>query len=136
MTTPQSTSPDLTLAWRLADSLTVLAPPANRPLERLTANMLVAATIARASITRPELADSARAVARRSEGDAQIDPTRDLTFTGAFVHSLLGNRAETLRLLKVYVAANPHRRGSLKADPGWWFRDVASDPEFRRLVEG
>jgi serine/threonine-protein kinase len=134
MTTPKNNSPDLATAWNLADTLTALAPERARPLERLTADMLVAAVIARASRSRPELADSARRVARRSEGDATIDQTRDLAFRGAFVHTVLGDKSDAIRLLKSYIAANPQRRGSLKADPGWWFRDLRDDPAFRQLV--
>jgi hypothetical protein len=96
--------------------------------------MLVAAVLARASKSRPELADSARRVARRSEGNPTVDQTRDLAFRGAFVYTILGDKADALRLLKEYIAANPQRRASLRADPGWWFRDLRDDPGFRLLV--
>ena len=134
LTTPKYPTPDVAAAWRFADSLAAAVPEPARPLERLSADMLVAAVIARASRSRPELADSARRVAGRSEGDATLDQTRDLAFHGAFVYTLLGDKDDALRLLKVYVAANPQRRGSLRTDPGWWFRDLRDDPGFRRLV--
>ena len=70
-------------AWRLADSVTALAPTPQRQLWRLNSDMLVAAVIARASKTTPALADSARHVAKRSEGDASVDPTRDVALYGA-----------------------------------------------------
>jgi serine/threonine-protein kinase len=136
LTTPRNATPDLAVAWRMADTLAAMTPERARPLERMTADMLVAAVIARASKARPELADSARHVSRRSEGSAAIDQTRDLAFRGAFVYTLLGDKTDALRLLKTYIAANPQRRGSLKADPGWWFRDLRDDPGFRLLVGG
>jgi TolB-like protein len=134
LTTPKNTAPDVTAAWRLADSLVAMVPSQAKASERLTANMLVAAVIARASKGRPELADSARHVARRSEGDAVVDQTRELAYRGAFVYTLLGDKAEAIRLLKAYLAVNPQRIGSLRDDPGWWFRDLRDEPGFRQLV--
>ena len=72
-------------AWRLADSAVAMVPPGARPRERLTEDMLVAAVLARASKQQPSLADSARHVQKRSEGDATVDAARDLAFSGAFV---------------------------------------------------
>jgi TolB-like protein/uncharacterized Zn finger protein (UPF0148 family) len=136
LTTSRQTNPDLGLAWRLADSAVALTPPRGRDLERLRVNMLVAAAIARASVTRADLADSARHVARRSEGTAEVDPTRELAYSGAFVHTILGDVRDATRLLGEYLAANPQRAGSLRSDPGWWFRELAPDAAFRRLTGG
>jgi serine/threonine-protein kinase len=133
LTEPNSNA-DPQVAWKLADSLVALTPERARPLERLNANMLVAAVLARASARNAPLADSARHVAQRSEGDARIDQTRDLAFRGAFVYTLLGDKADALRLLKAYIAANPQRQESLRVDPGWWFSDLRHDPAFKQLV--
>ena len=59
----------------------------------------------------PALADSARHLARRSEGDATTDPTRENAYVGAFVYTTLGDTNDALRLLKAYIAANPERAG-------------------------
>ncbi len=134
LTTPRNSAPDIAATWQLADSLVAMVPPPARPYERLTADMLVAAVIARASKTRPDLADSARHVARRSEGDGVVDQTRELAYRGAFVFTLLGDKAEAIRLLKAYLAVNPQRIASLKDDPGWWFRDLRDEPAFRQVV--
>jgi serine/threonine-protein kinase len=134
LTTPRTGPADVAAAWRLADSLVAVAAPHAQELERLTADMLVAAALARASKSDPALADSARRVATRSEGSAAIDATRDLAFSGAFVHTILGDTAAALRLLTAYLAANPQRVSSLRNDPGWWFRDISSTDGFRRLV--
>ena len=111
-----------------------MVPPAARPRERLTEEMLVAAVLARASKQQPALADSARHVAKRSEGDATIDAARDLAFHGAFVYTLLGDKEKAFDLLKEHLAASPNRAASLRDDPGWYFRDIADDPRFKRAV--
>ena len=90
--------------------------------------------IARASKTRPALADSARHVARASEGDAQVDGTREAAIRGAFVYTILGDTANAIRLLKEYFAANPQKASTFRDDAGWWFRDIEKTPQFRLLV--
>jgi hypothetical protein len=97
--------------------------------------MLVAAVIARASKEgQPALADSARRVVRASLGDTQIDGLRELAFYGSFVHTLLGDTDDAIRLLKDYLAANPQRLQSMRNDPGWWFKDLEREPRFRQLL--
>ncbi len=126
---------DIAQAWKLADSAVALLPEGGaRELQRLNVDMLVAAVLARASKATPALADSARRVAKRSEGTAAIDGVRDLAWSGAFVYTLLGDVENAMRLLKEYVAANPQRVQGLRDEPGWWFRDIEADPRFRQLV--
>jgi eukaryotic-like serine/threonine-protein kinase len=134
MLTTRVDPPDVARAWVLADSVVSLGPERRRPYLKLEADLYVAAVIARASQTQPSLADSARHVAKRSEGSAEIDATRDLALRGAFVYNQLGDRSEAIRLLKLYLAVNPQRRQAFAQDPGWWFRSIGDDPEFRRLV--
>ena len=134
--TTKSAPASVDAAWRLADSAVAMVAPRARPRERLAEDMVVAAVLAQASKTQPSLADSARHVAKRSEGNAQIDPTRDLAYFGAFVYTLLGDKGEAIRLLKQYVAANPQRAESLRSDPGWLFRDLEKDPRYRQAVGG
>jgi hypothetical protein len=100
----------------------------------MTENMLVAAVLARASKDRPALADSARHVAKRSEGDASVDPTRDLAYFGAFVYALLDDKDLAISTLKQYLAVNPTKAASMRDDSGWWFRSISSDPRFQRVV--
>ena len=118
----------------LADSLVGMVPPESRAAERQYDDMLVAAVLAQASKEMPALADSARRLAKRSEGDATTDPTRDNAYVGAFVYTTLGVTANAVRLLKAYIAANPERAGTLRDDPGWWFRPLQGNREFRALV--
>lgn len=133
LTTPGAT-PNIDEAWRLADTSVALYPPAARPAERLVHDMLVAAVIALASKQHPALADSARHVAKRSEGTAELHKTRDPAFYGARVYTILGDTAEAIRLLKEYLAANPGKDRGLRDDAGWWFREIEADPGFRRAV--
>jgi serine/threonine-protein kinase len=127
--TTRGQEPDPALAWRLADSATRLAPEPERAYYRLHNDMLVAAVLARAG-----LADSARRVADRSQGDATVDPTRELAFLAAFVYTLLGDKAKAVDRLTVYLAANPGRREAFSDDSGWWFRSLETDPRYQQLV--
>jgi serine/threonine-protein kinase len=133
--TAKSASPDVTAAWHLADSVVALNSPAAREYQRMVADMLVAAVIARASKAQPALADSARHVAKRSAGSSLLDPTRELSYSGAFVAAILGDNAAALALLKDYLAANAQRTDSFRNDHGgWWFDDLVRDPGFARLT--
>ncbi len=134
LSTPKTATFDIAAAWRIADSVVARTPPATQPLERLTDNMLVAAVVARASRSQPALVDSARHLAKASEGNLQIDGTRESAYRGAFVYTILGDKADAVRLLKDYLAANPQRAVTLRDDAGWWFRDIEKDPQFRQLV--
>jgi serine/threonine-protein kinase len=129
-------TPEVDKAKALADSVVAMVAVGAQPRERLTENMLYAAVLARASKQRPELADSARRLVKASEGTAQNDPSRDLAYFGAFVHTLLGDKDEALRLLKIYLVASPQQVLVLRGDPGWWFRDLAADPRYKQLVGG
>jgi hypothetical protein len=91
--------------------------------------MLVALALARAG-----LADSARAVAIRSRGDAELDPTRELAFLESLVRILVDDRDEALRQLSTYVATNPQFRASLAKDQTWWFQSLRDDPRFKALT--
>jgi hypothetical protein len=50
------------------------------------------------------------------------------------LHNLLGDRAEALQLLKLYLATNPQDKVNIARDSTWWFRGLRDDPEFKRLV--
>ncbi|HYN21579.1 MAG TPA: serine/threonine-protein kinase [Thermoanaerobaculia bacterium] len=129
MLTTRSEQPDVARAWRLADSVTKMAPAFRKQFLTLSSNMMAAAVVARAG-----LADSARRVVERSKGDAQISPTQDLALMGAFVYTLLGDRDKAIDLLKIYFAANERMRAAYAEEPGWWFRPLANEPKFKQLV--
>jgi serine/threonine-protein kinase len=127
--TSRAREPDVTLAWTLADSTTRLVPDQMREYQRLQTHMMVAAVLARSN-----LADSARSVARRSRGSNELDPTRDLAHTEAFVHTLLGDTTAAIEALKTYLVANPDRRAAFASDVTWWFRPLENNARFRELV--
>ena len=106
-----------------------LAPKREQEYQRLNSHMMVAATLARAG-----QADSARHLVVRSRGQPEIDPTRDLMYAEAFVRTLLGDKAEAISALKVYLAANPEKRAGFAEDAGWWFRGLQEDARFKQLV--
>jgi len=127
--TTKAKDPDVSRAWQLADSVVRLAAEPEREYQRLNAQMMVAATIARTG-----LADSARHVVLRSRGRPEIDPTRDLSYAEAFVRNLIGDRTEAIQALKIYLAANPEKRSAFAEEPTWWFRGLQDDPRYQKLV--
>lgn len=129
MLTTRAESADVARARMLADSLVALSAPSDTAYVRLESRMLVAAVLARAN--QP---DSARSLVRRSLGNSEIDPTRDLANLAGFVYVLLGDREQAINQVGQYLAANPRRRTAFSNDPGWWYNPIASDPAFQRLV--
>jgi hypothetical protein len=69
-----------------------------REYQRLSGQMMVTATLARAN-----LPDSARRLVQRSRGNSEIDPTRDLIYAAAFVNTLLGDTTAAIEALKTYL---------------------------------
>jgi serine/threonine-protein kinase len=121
--------PDVPRAWQLLEEYVRLSPPNQRASSQLYGQMLVALALARAG-----LKDSAGAVALRSRGDAEIDPTRDQALVESLVRILLEDKDEALRLLSTYIATNPQFRSSLARDQTWWFQSLRDDPRFKALV--
>ena len=127
--TTKAKDPDVPLAWKLADSVLVLSAPEDTAYKRNNTRLIVAAVLARAG-----QADSARHLVKRYKGDAALDPTRDLAYISSFVYTLTGDKDDALQQLKIYLAASPGRRASFAEDPGWWYRDLQSDPRFQQAV--
>ena len=134
--TTKAREPDVTLAWRLADSLPKLSATGRRDYESREARMMAAMVLARAG-----LGDSAREVARRARAGPDVDPDQELAWYEIYVHILRGDKDQAFKALKSYLAANPERR-SLLASTGeanttnWWFRSLQDDPRFKALVAG
>ncbi|MDX2184973.1 MAG: serine/threonine-protein kinase [Gemmatimonadaceae bacterium] len=125
--TSKARQPDVTRAWRLADSVVLLAPKALQPFERLSSNTYVAAVLAMTG-----KADSARHVLERSL-NPDIDKTRDLWQNAAFVYVLLGDKAAAVSALSTYLQANEQRRAVFFVEPSWWYRPLFGTPEYERL---
>jgi serine/threonine-protein kinase len=131
MTMKDFTSPDVARALRLADSVVALAPANRKAYYRLNSDLLVAAVMARSGQR-----DSAQALARRSTGDAEVSPTRDLSMVGAFALAQAGDTTGAIEQLKLYFNANERMRGVYANDPGWWFKGISADPRWQKLVAG
>jgi serine/threonine protein kinase/tetratricopeptide (TPR) repeat protein len=129
-----SRRPDPRLAWALFARADSVDPPAHaaatgRAFLPIYRRMTVAAVLARAGER-----DSARAVGRGAERAAgsNADLRLDLTYELAYLHLLLGERAEAIRLLSEYLAARPSLRSLVSKHPRW--RPLKNDPAFSRLV--
>jgi len=122
--------PDIAHAWKLVDTLHTVTPGTDWPFAQREGAMLVAGALARAG-----LADSARHVLERSRGNPEIDPSRDLVIDEAVVRTILGDKAEAIRLLKDYLVANPDHRAGMATTQSWWWRDLKSDPRYQELVK-
>lgn len=98
--------------------------------------LAVAAVIARASVAAsdPSLADSARRVAKRAHATRKDDPDGELLGNEAFVHVVLNDKSEAIRLLKEYFAINPSHRAGFARTNHWWWRPLRDDPAFSELV--
>jgi TolB-like protein/tRNA A-37 threonylcarbamoyl transferase component Bud32 len=127
--TTKAREPDVSLAWKLADSLPGIVPAGRREIEGREARMLVAMVLARAG-----LMDSARRVAERARGGPDIDPTQSLAWDEIYVRILVGDKDEAIKALKSYLAANPKVRANLAEQPNWWFRTIEDDPRYKALV--
>jgi TolB-like protein len=121
--------PDIGEAWRLVGAMRALTAPSEWTFRGKEAQMLVAAGLARAG-----MADSARRVLLRSRADPSLDPNRDLLETEAMVRTILGDRGEAVRLLKMYLVANPQHRKGMAETTVWWWRDLKTDPGYQNLI--
>jgi hypothetical protein len=121
--------PDIEKAWRIVDQDAELYSPTERDFRRREAQLFVAMALVRAG-----LPDSARAVALRARADATVDPGRELLYFEAMLRNMLGDRDEALRLVGVYLAANPQDRTSMAKDETWWWEGLRDDPRFKSLV--
>ena len=131
MGAPRGMDPDPAQAWETLDQHLALLPEAARARARIQDQLLVAATLARA-----QLPDSARAVIARSQASPAIDPERELLGVEALVYLALGDPGTAVERLKVYLTASPEHRSGWRWSSHWWWRDLQSNPEFRRLIGG
>jgi serine/threonine-protein kinase len=122
-------TPDIDEAWQLLEEYTALYDPGAREYRRLRGQMFIAWGLARS-----DMADSARRVAARSRGSAELDPTRELALYEAILHNMLQDNDEALRALSIYLAANPDVRASFARSRTWWLEGLRDDPRYGQLV--
>jgi len=112
-------------AWAHAADVVSLRSPQTEEFNRRWAGMAVAAVLARAG-----MADSARAVADRSQGDATIDPIKDLAYAEAYVRTLLGEHDTAIDLLAEYMAVSGRDPSEIDF---WWFTPLEEIPRYQML---
>ena len=135
MTAPD-TRHEIPFAWQLLDSLHRMTPAEQWASRGREMQLAVAAVIARAAVAGSDapLADSARRVAKRAHATRKIDPDGELLGNEAFVHVVLNDKPEAIRLLKEYFAINPGHRAGFARTNHWWWRPLRDDPAFADLV--
>jgi serine/threonine-protein kinase len=133
-------SPNADSAWARAAALVRTASPHDSAYYAREGQIVAAAVIGRAAADSPDsarrsaLLDSARRVLLRARADHEIDPEGTLVGYEAFARTVLGDRAEAIRLLERYLTEHPtHRRGFAQMTH-WWWRDLQSEPRFKALV--
>ena len=125
---------DISGAWARFDEFVERSPAQTRELNEHQGLQYMAMALVRAG-----LPDSARAVAIRGRAAPDIDPVRDLALLESVSRSWLGDFDEAVRLLGLYLAANPglveaYRGSAESGEIHWYHRELAERPEFRALV--
>lgn len=116
-------------AWALKARLDSVAPESERAFWEHLGNLLVAGALRKAS-----LPDSAEAVFARGKGNEEIDPQQDLVSYEAAIRAITGDADGAVRLLGAYLAANPRVVFYTESGLHWWWRSLASRPDFQALI--
>ena len=124
--TMDGASVDVDSAWTLADAYVRTLNPQTEEFYVQWVGMGMAAVLARAG-----LADSAGAVAERSRGDEDLDPTKDLVYFEAFVRTLTSENEQALDLLSEYMALSGKDPSEVDH---WWFDPLREEPRYRTLA--
>jgi serine/threonine-protein kinase len=85
-------------------------------------------------LNRAGLADSARSVIGRAQGDDGVDPTGDLAYLEAMARTQLGEKDKAISLLSRYYAKNPQRKAFISHDEAWYFKSLENEPRYKALV--
>jgi hypothetical protein len=85
-------------------------------------------------LNRAGLADSARSVIGRAQGDDNVDPTGDLAYLEAMARAQLGDKDKAISLLSRYYAKNPQRKAFIDRDEAWYFQSLFNEPRYKSLV--
>jgi tetratricopeptide (TPR) repeat protein len=120
---------DVAEAWSFYDRYVGLTAENRKPYARARGGLLVGGVLARAAMT-----DSADAVLQRHRAEPAVDPSRELVSIEAIFRVMLGQHDEAVRLLKVFLTANPEHRDHWQDSAHWWWRALRDDPEFRVLI--
>ncbi len=121
--------PDIPAGLGVAEAVRRTQSPEHAPVQPAPGADACGDRLARAG-----LKDSARSVARRSQGDPSIDSNRNLAELATYVYTALGDKGEALKQLSVYIAANPDMRAAMGKETPWYFRDLSDDPGYKALI--
>lgn len=128
---PGALPPQPDRVWDVVDEHLALVPEEDREYERVKDHLLAAQVLARAG-----LADSARAVARRSQASPDVNPSRDLLGIEALVHLALGDLDTAVDRLRIYLTASPEHRAGWQWSSHWWWQPLRDHAGFRRVIGG
>lgn len=130
MVTP-ALQPDVDHAWSLVAAVDSLSLEDRRAYHVTEARMFAAGVLHQAG-----LPDSAQAVLARAHEAAtpQIDPHRELLSIEAIIRSRMGEHDRAVALVQDYLLANPGHTFDRSAGLAWWWRELETVPEFRRLI--
>jgi TolB-like protein len=125
---------DVQEAWRMLEAFASASPPQVSEINRRRGMMYISMGLARAG-----MADSAKAVVRAARAGADVDPLRDLAQLESITWTTLGDVAEAVRHLRLYLTANPQALAGLRADVEgrdlpWYHQKLLDEPAFRSLV--
>ncbi len=125
--------PDVERAWQLQREILDLVPESREEFWRRYAQVTVGGVLARAG-----LSDSARTVLLDARADQDLDPTRSLLYTEAYMRVLLGDLDEAIDLMKEYYTANPAEDHGAGEDEElfWWWDDLKDHPRFWETQRG
>jgi serine/threonine-protein kinase len=123
--------PDVDSAWIYRGQYVALASPEKKQFTEKMGDILVAGALARAS-----LPDSSRRVLLRARATPEQDPERELEGYEAVMRVILGDQDEAIRLIADYLTVHPSHRKGFAARVSPWWRDLQSNPKFRRLMAG
>ncbi|HSJ05107.1 MAG TPA: hypothetical protein VK936_00305, partial [Longimicrobiales bacterium] len=126
--------PDIVQAWQVLDEFSAMSPAQVREVNRRRGMMYISMALVRAGMP-----DSARAVARAARTGSDVDPLRELAQLESITQTWLGNTDEAVRLLSLYLSANPGALEGLRANAEdrelpWYHRNLIDEPAFRALV--
>jgi len=125
---------DIPAAWEDERRFVELSPAQVRTISEKQGLQYMAMALVRAG-----LPDSARAVAVRGRASPAIDPLRDIALLESIPRCWLGDWDEAVRLMGLYLAANPSTvaayKNSVAEGQMYWYHDgLQNQPRFRALL--
>jgi tetratricopeptide (TPR) repeat protein len=121
--------PDMAAVWKTYDEFVKASPADAQEFDKLRGKLWVGLAYLRAG--QP---DSAKALAAANQGDANIDPTGDLTNLASIIYEQAGDRDKALELSAKWLAMNPQQRAFAAQDKSWWVENLRKDPRYQALV--